>query len=65
MMIMFQYRGNAYTFDMIDESLLDIEEVIKWINAGKCPSLPMTPDEVSAFLRLRKKDPRVGEGKPA
>ena len=58
MTIMFQYRGNAYAFDSIDEVLLDVEEAIKAIDEGRCPQMPLSPVEVTAYLVERKKNPK-------
>jgi hypothetical protein len=57
MITMFQYKGNAYVFDCVDESLLDITETVKKIEAGECPAMPMSPAELTAYLRDRKKNP--------
>jgi hypothetical protein len=55
--IMFQYKGKAYAFCALDEVLIDIEKAIAGIEAGDCPAMPMTPEEVTAFLVERKKNP--------
>ena len=57
MMVMFQYRGKAYSFTMPDEVLLDIEYAIKGIEEGRCPAMPMTPGELTQYFRERKKNP--------
>jgi len=57
MTIMFQYKGNAYAFCALDEVLIDIEQAIKGIDEGRCSSMPMTPQEVTDYLRDRKKNP--------
>jgi hypothetical protein len=58
MTIMFQYKGKAYAFCALDEVLIDIDKAIEGIEAGRCPEMPMTPEEVTAYLRDRKKNPQ-------
>ena len=65
MTIMFQYRGRAYAFCALDEVLIDIEKAIAGIEAGGCPAMPMTPDEVTAYLVDRKKNPKNYEHLPS
>jgi len=65
MIVMFQYRGKAYTFDCVDETLLDIEQILADINKGKVQDMGMKPSEVTEFLRLRKEIPGMGEGTPS
>lgn len=59
MMVMFQYKGRAYAFSCVDEVLLDIEKTIERIDAGMCPEMPISPEEVTEFFRThrQKKDP--------
>ena len=54
MMVMFQYRGKAYSFNCVDEVLLDIEQTLGRIDAGMCPEMPISPDEITEFLREQK-----------
>ncbi len=58
MMVMFQYKGKAYSFACIDEVLLDMERTLSAIDAGQCPAMPMAPDEITQYLRERKKNPQ-------
>jgi hypothetical protein len=57
MTIMFQYRGKAYAFTSIDEVLLDLDYLKRCIDETNIPSMPLTPEEVTAFLQERKKNP--------
>ena len=57
MMVMFQYKGRAYSFNCVDEVLLDMEQTLAKIDAGGCPEMPMTPAEVTEYLQYRKKNP--------
>ena len=65
MTIMFQYKGKAYTFCALDEVLIDIEKAIEGIEAGGCPAMPMTPQEVTDYLVDRKKNPKNYENFPS
>ncbi len=58
MTIMFQYKGQAYAFTSVDEVLLDLDYVRRAIDEGGCNSMPLTPDEVTVYLRDRKKNPQ-------
>jgi hypothetical protein len=66
--IMFQYKGKAYAFTSIDEVLLDLDYLKRCIDETNVPSMPLTPEEVTAFLRERKNnqippyDPDFGGG---
>jgi hypothetical protein len=59
MMVMFQYKGKAYSFNCVDEVLLDMEQTLAKIDAGGIPEMPMTPREITDYLLYRKLHPDV------
>jgi hypothetical protein len=61
MMVMFQYKGKAYSFNCVDEVLLDMEQSLAAIEAGRIPEMPMTPGEITEYLRYRKLHPESEE----
>lgn len=64
MTIMVQYKGKAYAFCALDEVLIDVEYIIKGIDEGRCPAMPMTPAEVTAYLVERKKNLKISSVTP-
>jgi hypothetical protein len=56
MTIMFQYKGKAYAFTSVDEVLLDLDYLKRCIDETNVPSMPLTPEEVTAYLQDRKKN---------
>lgn len=49
-----QYKGDVYAFDDPTDTVLDVETVIEWIKSGKCPKLPLTPDEIRNYFQARR-----------
>jgi hypothetical protein len=57
MIVLFQYKGRVYSFDSVDEEILDIEILLEQIKAGTIPDAGLDPNAITAYLRSRKNNP--------